>query len=70
MFQTIQGKELFVVDLPYSPNLPILADVPGTEAYAEALTTALKTDMIRLPGKFGIEVDHTTKTFNIYRIKE
>jgi hypothetical protein len=38
--------------------------------YAQALTDAIKTGFITEPGKYGIELHHTNRTYTIHKIIE
>lgn len=38
--------------------------------YAEALTDAIETGVITEPGKYGIELNRITRSYNIYKINE
>jgi hypothetical protein len=69
MLQTVQGVKLYIVDFDVMPELPITGI--GEEAvYAEALTVAIQNGDIVEPGKYGIQVDIETKTYNIFKIVE
>lgn len=56
MFQKIQGKTVFVVDLKEIPKLPIRWEVPYEKEYAQALERALFKGQITEPGKYGIHI--------------
>lgn len=69
MLQPVQGKVLYIVDLPKVPDVAVTG--LGWEApYAEALTLAIVKGLINKPGKYGIEVDHTSGTWHAYEVKE
>lgn len=80
MFQTIQGRPVYVVDLPTIPELPIYAiNEPALPAhnyktrladYAVALNEAIRTGVITEPGKYAIEINEADKTWNIYTVNE
>jgi hypothetical protein len=72
--QMVQGKMVYVVDLKTMPTLPIVGT--GYEQYyAEALTAALEQGLIKIPGKYGIEIFFDGSMvrmmhWNVYRIDE
>jgi hypothetical protein len=71
MFQTIQDRNVFVVDLKVLPELPITdGGLPALKPYAAALELAILNGIIKEPGKYGIEVDPVKDWFNIYSIQE
>jgi hypothetical protein len=71
MFQNIQDRNVFVVDLPQLPELPITdGGVPALRPYATALELAILTGIIKTPGKYGIEIDPIEDSYNIYAIQE
>jgi hypothetical protein len=57
MLQTVDGTEVFVVDLEALPELPITWNNAEEEPYAKALDHALRTGVITQPGKYGIELE-------------
>lgn len=76
MLQTINGTEVFVVDIVTMPELPITWSTAEEEPYARSLDHALRTGVITQPGKYGIERE-TPKSrldwnshYTIYRIEE
>lgn len=76
MLQTVDGTEVFVVDLNALPKLPITWSNAEEEPYAKALDHALRTGVITEPGKYGIELEHSKSRadphshYSIHRIKE
>lgn len=71
MLQTVDGREVFVVDFDTMPELPITWS-PGFQPYALALEAAIQEKLITEPGKYGIEIIHTADhdTYNIFTINE
>lgn len=72
-FQTIDNIFMFIVDLPEPPKtlLPIINDEgPFMQPYVEALDTAIRRGIITEPGKYGIHVKHSVKTWTIHKINE
>lgn len=71
MFQTIAGIDVFVVDLPELPELPITwSDTPSLQLYADALDTAIRTGVVTEPGKYAINVTDSGKNYTIFRVNE
>lgn len=71
MFQTIDGRHVFVVELTQLPELPINdGGFPHLKPYAEALELAILSGIIRAPGKFGIELVDLGTNYNIYSVQE
>jgi hypothetical protein len=71
MFQTIQGRDVFVVDLQELPQLPVNdGGSPELAPYAQALTTAIMQGVIKEPGKYGIEVTKSGEHWNVFAINE
>lgn len=74
MFQTINGIDVFVVDLTAGlPELPVHAgDTPELAAYAEALTQAIEAGMVTELGKYGINLTGSSEDclWQIFRIDE
>ena len=56
--QTVDGVEVYVVDLNTIPELPITWNTPDEEPYAKALEQAIRNGTISEPGKYGIHVHH------------
>lgn len=71
MFQNIQGRKLFIVDLTEIPELPITdGGIKALKPYAEALDAAIREGVITEPGKYGIEIDYVLNRWNIHTIHE
>lgn len=72
MLQKVQDKTLFIVDFDIMPELPVYGDMPGTQLYADALSMAIREQIITEPGKYGIEIDAESDPygFNVYKIME
>jgi hypothetical protein len=71
MFQTIDGRNVFVVELAQLPDLPITdGGIPHLKPYAEALELAILSGIVKAPGKFGIEITDLGTNYNIYEVKE
>lgn len=76
MFSIIQGHNGFVVDLTeeFPPEMPIHdGGRPELKPYAEALTNAIRDNIIKEPGKYLIEVYYMAlgqPGYNVYRINE
>lgn len=70
MLQTIEGITVYVVDFDTMPELPITGRNETEGLYAEALTAAIQTGVIREPGKYGLEVNRLTRMFHVYNIIE
>jgi len=72
MFQTIQGRVCFVVELKEFPiTMPVNdGGDPALTPYAEALTTAINDGLVTGPGKYAIQVNHVLKWWTISRIIE
>jgi hypothetical protein len=71
MFQTIDGRRVFVVEFSQLPELPITDDgLPALKPYASALELAILNRIITEPGKYGIEIDRLGMHYNIYAIQE
>jgi hypothetical protein len=73
MLQTVDGREVFVVEFDTMPELPITWATPEEEPYALGLARAIEQGWIAEPGKYGVEVG----TFpsgsiytNIFKIEE
>ena len=72
MLQTIDGREVYVVDFNTIPATPITG-VGKEEPYAIALTAAIDGGLITEPGKYGIHVTTDfdgTHVWNVYHIIE
>lgn len=72
MFQTIQGWKVFVVELKkFPPPMPVNAgDDVALVPYAFALNTAIESGQVTGPGKYAIEVNPQTMSWNIFAIQE
>lgn len=72
MFQTIQGKKVFVVELKtFPPRLPINGgDDVALIPYAQALQAAIDNGIVTGPGKYAIEVIPHLMWWNIFAIQE
>ena len=70
MFQTVQGRKVYVVDLPELPTLPVHAGTePELANYAKALTHAIENGIIMQPGKYAIEIyGPTSEQYNIFAV--
>jgi hypothetical protein len=61
---------MFVVDLPVLPKLPIHdGGASELKPYAEALTTAIETGIVKEPGKYAIDFI-TATDWKIYTVNE
>jgi hypothetical protein len=73
MLQTIQGREVYVVEFDTVPDLPITWNTPEEEPYARALHIAIEGGLITEGGKYGIDVETSEgpkPIFNIFHIIE
>jgi hypothetical protein len=72
MLQTIDGREVYVVEFDTMPELPITwnADKPEEEPYAQALARAIHEEMITEPGKYGVHIEKDTQIFYVFKIIE
>lgn len=74
MLQSVDGREVFVVDFDTMPKLPITWDNLNEQPYAEALAKAIQDKVITKPGKYGIHIetsiDPHTSSYTIYTITE
>lgn len=72
MLQTVDGKEVYVVDFDTLPELPITWETPEEEPYARCLTAVIEDKVITEPGKYGIEITNNGQgnLYNVYQIKE
>lgn len=74
MLQTVDGREVYVVDFDTMPELPITWETPEEEPYARCLTAVIEDKVITEPGKYGIEVkydkEENEKFYSVYRIEE
>jgi hypothetical protein len=78
--QKIQGRNVYVVDLPEIPQLPIYAInrpalpaynyKPELAPYAEALDAAIRQGIVSQPGKYAIEIDKSMNTWQIFAVQE
>lgn len=69
MIQTINGQNVYVIDLKTMPQLPIWGT--GWEApYAEALTAAISEGVINETGKYGVQVNLNTNEWKVFKITE
>lgn len=69
MFQVIDNKKVYVVDIPNTfLTLPIIdGGIPELKPYADALDSAIKTGIIKEHGKYAIEIT-PLNMYNIYAI--
>jgi len=65
MLQTVDGREVFVVDFDTMPTLPITWNTPDEKPYAMALVDAIQEGVIIEPGKYGIVIDVPIAGHNI-----
>ena len=75
ILQTVDGREVFVVDFDVMPELPITWNTLDEKPYADALANAIQTGVITKPGKYGIAIEEpvdptVTISYSIYTIKE
>jgi hypothetical protein len=70
--QTVDGRDVYVIDFATMPELPITAGSLEDAPYAAALDDAIRTGVITEPGKYGIEIKGATDRidYSIYAIKE
>lgn len=67
MMATIEGKDLYVVDLDALPTEDVTGI--GWEApYAVALNSAIALGNITGPGKYGIWIDEDPTKWQVYEI--
>jgi hypothetical protein len=73
MFQKVDGKRLYLVNLLAMPKLPIHSmDSPELAPYAKALNEAIEQKVITEPGQYGIEVyqdEFHELRWNAYKIE-
>lgn len=74
MLQTIDGREVYVVEFDTMPELPITG-VGDEIPYARALTAAIAEGLITEPGKYGVHVTQEPEydgslVYNVYEIIE
>lgn len=68
--QIVEGIPMYVVELPDNPKslLPIRVKwQPRLRLYVAALNIAIRTDMIREAGKYGITVDKAANNWHLHR---
>lgn len=72
MFQIIEGRPVYVVDLPEILELPItMGGDFKLLPYARALSAAIREGVITKPGKYAIELTiYLDPAWNVYAIKE
>lgn len=72
MLQTVDGREVYVVEFDTMPELPITWMTQEEEPYARALAAAIHNKVVTEPGKYGVHIDHDAdgKFYKIYRIEE
>lgn len=72
MLQTVDGREVFVVNFDTMPDLPITFTTDEEEPYARALTKAIQDGVITKPGMYGIQIEHPNPltSYTIHVIKE
>lgn len=69
MFQTIQGKRVYIADLVELPKLPVHdGGLVELKPYAEALTNAIRDKIITKPGKYAIEVSRDHGYYLIHEV--
>jgi hypothetical protein len=57
MLQTIEGKEVYVVDFDTMPELPLRWETAEEMPYTQALALAIHNGIISEPGKYGIYIE-------------
>lgn len=75
MLQTVNGREVYVVDLVTMPAVPITWSTAEEEPYAKALDNAIRDRVIRQPGKYGIALEPSADpnlpyNYSVYVITE
>lgn len=72
MLQTIEGKEVYIVEFDEVPELPITGVTKEEQLYGVALARAIQTGTIAEPGKYGITIQDTDDEllWDVYRIYE
>lgn len=72
MFQEIDNRWYFVVDMPdFPPPMPVHdGGDPSLTPYAEAFTAAINEGLVTGPGKFAIAVNHDQKRWTIFAITD
>lgn len=72
MFQVIDGKEVYVVELTDRPWSIHSGGDPKLAPYAMALNFALQDGIVTGPGKYAIHVDLELEdpTWNVFRVIE
>lgn len=72
MFQKVDGKRVYVVDLITMPKLPINSiGSPELQPCAVALTQAIEQKVITEPGRYSIEIvlnEFRELRWNVYKI--
>lgn len=58
MLQTVDGKEVYVVDFDVLPKLPLTYATEEEKPYAIALARAIENGTISKPGKYGISIEN------------
>lgn len=69
MLQTMNGKQVYIVDFGSMPELPITAETDEEKPYAAALTGAIQTRVITKPGKYAIHLDKDDH-YEIYAVAD
>lgn len=72
MLQTVDGREVFVVDFDTVPQPPITWATEEEKPYALALDSAIREKLVTEPGKYGIHVTNEVDRiiYNIFHINE
>jgi hypothetical protein len=71
MLQYIADQLVYVVDIPEPSTLQLPIVGYGFEApYAQALTLALMRKLISTPGKYGITVDFSNNSYQVWSVAE
>lgn len=74
MLQTVDGKEVYVVEFDTMPKLPITHSTEEEKPYALALARAIHNKIITEPGKYGIEIveheDLRATEYQVYKVEE
>lgn len=74
MLQTVDGREVFVVEFDTMPQLPIIWNTEEEKPLAEILQHAIQNEVIKEPGKYGLAIEppigDTSIHYSVYTIKE
>ena len=69
MLQVVDDHSVYVVKLDKMPRLPVVGE--GIDQYyAEGLTLAIASGIVRPPGMFAIEIDFATMQWMAYEVVE